>query len=247
MISQMILSLLKLSAMKSILFSLAIITIFSSCHFVKGSGNIISETRNVGKFTRISASHGFEVEFKYGSSPSVVVEADDNLMRYVDVRVDGDALLIGISRHMSLSNAHLKAYVTGPAMEGMKASSGADISSRDVLKDAGKLSFNASSAGTITAEVDAPEVKASASSGASIQLSGRTKSFDAESSSGASVKSSDLMSESTYVVASSGASAQVHASVSLEAKASSGADIYYRGNGSVRKTESSGGSVEKRN
>lgn len=232
--------------MKYLLYSLFLIPLLSSCHFITGSGNIITQTRNVGNFKKISASHGFEVEFRYGSSPSVELEVDDNIMKYVDAEVDGDVLKIGISDHVNLHDAHLKAYVTGPDLFGVKMSSGSDFTSRDVIKRNGTLSFDASSAGSITTEIDAPEVSAEASSGASLQLSGRTKTYEATASSGSSIKSSDLMSENTNVSVSSGASAHVHASVQLDAKASSGGDIYYSGNANVRKTESSGGSVEKK-
>ena len=71
----------------------------------------------------------------------------------------------------------------------------------------------------LNAEIDAPKVTADASSGASITLKGKTKTYSAQASSGAKIRSGDLLSENTTVKASSGASAQVHASVSLNASA----------------------------
>ncbi|HEY6435163.1 MAG TPA: DUF2807 domain-containing protein, partial [Ignavibacteriaceae bacterium] len=77
-------------------------------------------------------------------------------------------------------------------------------------------------------------------------LSGKTKNYHAEASSGADIKSWDLLSEYTSVAVSSGANAQVHASVNLKATASSGAEITYHGAATVNKAVSSGANVTKK-
>lgn len=232
--------------MKQLLFISVISILISSCHHISGSGNIITQTRTTGDFKRIAASSGFEVEVKNGPTVDVVIEADDNVMEYVETSLKGDVLRIGLKDHVNLTGAHLKAYITAPQINGIKASSGAEVTAKDQLKNAGKLSFSASSAGTIIADIDAPDVEASASSGSTIRLSGKTRDYDATASSGSDVKSGELMSETTTVSASSGSSATVHASVKLKATASSGASVHYYGGANVEKTVSSGGSVDKR-
>jgi len=226
-------------------FSLAII-VLSSCHFVRGSGNIISQTRPVSGFKRISTSNGFEVELKQGPVAEVIIEADDNVMKYVETEVDGDILKIGTASHLSLTNAHLKAYITTQEVNGVRASSGASVFVKGILQNAGKLSFSASSAGRIETELDAPDVVADASSGGTIMLTGKAKNLNADVSSGASVKTGDLKTENAVVKASSGATATVYASFNLDARASSGAGINYYGEANVQKSVSSGGSVHKK-
>ncbi len=240
------LSLHKFSAMKQLLFLSIILMVLSSCHFTTGSGNIITEKRVTGNFNGISVSSGFDVELKTGPVTEIIVEADDNIMQYIETTVSADILKIGIENMHSLSDAHLKVYITAPEITSIKASSGADVVSRDVLKNDGKLSFNASSAASIVTDLDAPEVAANTSSGASITLRGKTKNYHATASSGANLKTEDLLTENTVVTASSGGKANVHASVSLSATASSGANVNYRGAANVQKTVSSGGSVDKK-
>ena len=213
---------------------------------ISGSGNIITQTRSTGDFKRISTSSGFNVELKTGPVTEVVIEADDNVMKYLETSVSGDDLVIGLKGNVSLSNVHLKAYITAPQIDGIKASSGAHVTVTDILKNAGKLSFDASSAGGITANLDAPEVDADASSGATIKLTGKTRSFEATASSGSNIKAGELLSENTKANSSSGSTCTVHASVSLDANASSGASVHYYGAANVQKTVSSGGSVDKK-
>ena len=232
--------------MKQVLFLSIALMVLSSCHFTTGSGNIITEKRTTGNFKGISASSGFDVELKAGPVTEVIVESDDNIMKYIETTVSGDILKIGIENMHNLSDAHLKVYITAPEITSIRASSGADVVSRDVLKNNGRLSFNASSSATIVTDIDAPEVEANASSGASITLRGKTKNYHAEASSGANLKTDDLLTENTVVNVSSGAKANVRASVKLRANASSGADIQYYGAANVDKTVSSGGSIEKK-
>jgi len=232
--------------MRKLLFLSIIIIALSSCHFISGSGNIITQTRPTGDFQRFSTSSGIDVELTTGPVIQVIVEADDNVMKYIETTVNGDNLHIGLKDHVNLSNTHMKVYITAPQINGIKASSGSDVIVKDLLKNTGKLALDASSAGSITADIDAPEVEADVSSGASIKLSGKTRNLDATASSGSNLKAGDLLSENTVVSSSSGSSATVHASVSLQANSSSGASIHYYGGANVQKNVSSGGSVDKR-
>jgi hypothetical protein len=228
------------------LFCSVIVLLFSSCSYTTGSGKIISEKRTVGQFTALSASDGFEVEVKIGPVQEVTVEADDNLMKYVRIEVSGNTLKIRTENLNNISNAHLKVYITTPELKDITASSGADVKILDLLKGAGTLSFDASSGASIEAEVDAPEIKAGSSSDGTVRLSGKTKNYKAEASSGGSIKTSELLAENTEVSVSSGAKADVYASVSLDAEASSGGNVDYRGAASVKQNASSGGGVHKK-
>ncbi len=230
--------------MKQFLFIICSSLLLYSCRSVTGSGNVVTEKRQVGSFTEISASGGVDVEIKNGTTLLVEVEADDNLIEYIVTKVENGVLKIR-TRDVNVINGHLKIYVTAPVINKIKASGGADVKVKDVITSKGELTFNASGGGSISVNAEAPEVNADASSGSTIELSGNTKNYTASVSSGASIKSSNLLSEDTDVSASSGSSAHVHASIHLKASASSGSNIYYHGSPSINQSISSGGSLEK--
>ena len=231
--------------MKHLFFLLPVLFVLSSCHVITGSGNIITDKRTPGNFNGISVGGDFEVELSNGPATEITVEADDNVMPYIETRVSGGVLKIRTRNLHSYSNVHMKIYITAPDITDINVSASADLIVKDILKSDRRISFHASSSGSITAEVDAPEVENSASSAATIKISGKTKSYTADASSGANLKATDLLSENTTVTASSGASAHVHASINLTANASSGANISYHGGANVQKTISSGGSVNR--
>ncbi len=233
--------------MKQLLLLCSIfLLLLNSCNYTTGSGKIISEKRTVGNFTGINVSNAFEVEVKIGPVQEVTVDADDNLIKYIQTEVSGSSLRIKTEDLHNLHNAHLKVYITTPEVKAITASAAASVKVLDLVKAAGALSFDVSSAAHIEAEVDAPEVKAGASSAGSVTLRGKTKNCKAEASSGAVIKASDLLSENTDVSVSSGATARVYASVSLVVEASSGGAVMYYGAANVKQSTSSGGSVKKK-
>ena len=226
-----------------ILFSVILISV--SCHYIRGSGRIVTEKRATGDFRGLSVGGAFEVELKTGPVTEVIVEADDNIMSYIETNVRKGILRINTRGVNNFSDLHLKIFITAPLITNLTASASARLVTKDQLSSGNLLSFNASSAGSISADIDAPEVEAGASSGASVSLTGRTKSYKATVSSGGSINTYDLLSERTLARASSGGTVHVHASVELDANASSGATISYRGAANVQKTVSSGGNVER--
>lgn len=230
----------------SLSFLFFAIIALSSCSHTTGSGNIVTENRDTGSFDAISVGGSFDVEVKMGDTRQVTVEADDNIIKYIQTRVSGNVLKINTRDLHSYSNVHMKVYVTVPEIKAISASGSAEVIASNTLKNNEKLVFKASSSSTIKAEVDAPGVVTDASSSATIELKGRTKTYVSEASSSADIKTFGLLSENTTANVSSSGSIQVHASVNLNAKASSSGSIEYKGGATVTKTESSSGSVEKR-
>ncbi len=233
--------------MKQILFFLIASYTLASCSNTSGSGNIATENRSVGGFTGISVGGDFDVEVKIGTSTELKVEADDNIMPYIETIVSGNTLKIRTKDLHNYSDVHMKIYIITPSLLKVNASASARVDVQDVLKSNERLHFNASSSGDINADVDAPEVEADASSGATINISGKTRTYNVQASSGADIRSFNLLSEATKVQVSSGAAANVYASVSLNAQASSGGTVSYMGGATVNKAESSGGSIIKKN
>jgi hypothetical protein len=238
-------SLQKITAMKQIAILSLIILSFASCRQVTGSGNIITEKKSVESFTGISAGSAFEVEVKIGSPASVEIEADDNLMKLVNVRVSNNELKISLKESVNISNGHLKAFVTVPSLNYIESSGAAAIVVLDIVKNAGKIKLHASGAAKIKVEVDAPEVKAESSGAANIELTGKTKNFDADASGAGNIHASGLMSENAKAEASGAGNVHIYASVKLKANASGAGNVFYKGGAAVEQEASGGGTVSK--
>ncbi|MEJ7679457.1 MAG: hypothetical protein WKG06_16670 [Segetibacter sp.] len=76
---------------KSIVYAAFIAAISStSCNFtgetIDGNGNLKSEIRNVGNSSSINVLGGMDVFVDQGA-PSVKVEGDENILKYIEIRV----------------------------------------------------------------------------------------------------------------------------------------------------------------
>ncbi|CAN5753072.1 head GIN domain-containing protein [soil metagenome] len=231
--------------MKKLLIIFLLLAALGACRYKSGSGNIVTEKRNTGAFTGVSVGGGFEVEIKHGDQEEVTVEADDNLIKYIHTDVSDGQLKIKIEQ-INMHDAHLKVYITSPGLKNIKASAAADVLVKDELKSGAAIHLEVSSGAIIKTAINAPEVELDASSGGEIEVSGRTRDLNAAASSGSNLKAKELLSENVVVEASSGSNATVHASVKIDASASSGARVRYHGGAAdVHKSASSGGVVEK--
>lgn len=231
--------------MRRLVFFAAIIIAFTSCRQLHGSGNIITEKRSVGNFRAIAAGSAFEVELKSGPVTSVEVEADDNLMKYIDTRVSGDKLTIEFKKSFTINNSHLKVYITAPEVNRIKSSGAADIKVIDLLKSADKISLETSGAGHIEATVDAPEIETEVSGAGDIDVKGRTRTLTAKSSGAGSIKAKELLSENVVAKTSGAGNIHVYSSVSLKASASGAGNVFYSGSGNVESNVSGAGNVKK--
>ena len=208
-----------------------------------GNGVVAKETREVYEdFTEISASEGLDVFVTQADNFSIEVEADENIMELIGTDIKNGKLRVHTIEN--IGRATKRIYVTLPEVTGLYASSGADLTTKNVIR-ANKISLDASSGADIKAAIVADEVEADTSSGAYIRIEGEAEVLRADASSGAGIRAKDFAVRVCYADASSGADIDVNVSESLIAEATSGADISYSGNPTVEKNKSYSGSVHK--
>ena len=205
-----------------------------------------TEVRNVGAFHEIRTGQAIDVYLKEGTKESVKLEVKGISLNEVLTDVSGGRLKIhlGPGRH----NSHvIKVYVTYVKLDHISASSASSVFSEGTIKG-DRLEINVSSAADVDVTVDMDEITASVSSSGDLELKGRSKYLDISASSAGGVDAFDLESENVKVRASSAGGAKVVATKEIDARASSGGSIRYRGNPERSQTDSSsGGSVRKSN
>ncbi len=241
--------------MKTTISKLTIIlflaTIVTSCgvdmfNKVDGDRNVVSKDRKINDdFTNVKVSNGIDLYIKQGKKASLTVEADENLHDIIVTEVQGGTLKIYTEKNIWRAKAR-KVYLTVTTLEELKATSGSDVYSESVIK-VKDLELSTSSGADMRIEIDADNVKTHSSSGSDLRVSGKANSHYSSASSGSSIKAYSLESKDVTAKVSSGADISVYATESINAKASSGGDIRYKGNPEkVSKRTSSGGGVSSR-
>lgn len=225
-------------------------TLISSCgvdlfNRIDGNRHVVTENRKLNDdFTAVKVSTGIDLYITQGNNVSLTVEADENLHDIIKTEVRDGQLRIYSEKNIWKAKAR-KVHLTVRTLNELKATSGSDVRSENAIKtDDFKVSVSSGADARIT--VIATHVRSSASSGADLRISGKTVSHTSKATSGSSIRAYELKSETTTVKVSSGANIDIHASKEIDAKASSGGDIDYRGNPKrIHKKTSSGGSVSK--
>lgn len=204
-----------------------------------------TQTRNIGRFTGVKVAEGIDVYLIKGDKESAKVEVYGTSIQNVITEVSGSYLKVHMRDGNYRGRVEVKVFVTYTELQKLSASSAGNIYSQGVIKTS-SLEVGSSSAGNIEIEVDAGEIDISASSAGEIEIKGRGKSLKADASSAGEIDAYDLEVDNVTVDASSAGSVKVNVREALNANASSGGSVRYRGNPSKSITNSSsGGSVKK--
>lgn len=204
------------------------------------------EERKLNSFDEIQISQGIDAYLEKGTSESIRLEVRGIPIDEVLTEVYGDRLKVHLSKNR-WRDYSVTVYITYVELEGISASSAANVFGKSKITG-DRLDLDVSSAADIEVEVDVEELRADASSSGDIEVSGKAKYLDVDVSSAGGVDAYDLEAEVVRVDASSGAGAKVYATKEIDAEASSGASVRYRGDPAKSRTDTgSGGSVRKSN
>jgi hypothetical protein len=222
----------------------------ASCRFmgkrIHGNGVIKTEEKHVSPFKEVEANGDIRLIVTQGDLKPVKLEGDENILSYIEVIQDGDRITIQTKPGVNLiPSGDLNVYVTSPTFKSIEVSGSSDIIGQNKITSTDELSLQASGAGDIKMEVDAPKITAGISGSGSISLKGQTKDFDVDLSGAGHAYCYDLLTENTTVQISGAGSAQIYASVKLNADVSGAGNINYKGNASVSQQISGAGSVNK--
>lgn len=209
-----------------------------------------TDTRSLSQFDKISVATGIKANIVAGDKNEIKITARGIELEKIESSVEDGQLVVKIKRKWnnwgSPSKSEVKALITyNSELEGIAASSGASIDSDNtIISD--HLELDASSGADIDVDVMSQSVAVDVSSGARIETRGKTSTLDVEVSSGSTYKGYDLLSQDAKVDGSSGASAKISVSNSLNVDVSSGASVKYKGDPSIKNIDkSSGGSVKQ--
>ena len=201
--------------MKTLLITLVVIIIIIffiknnlTKNNIQGSGNIISESRELNNFTSIILLGSIDVNIKTSESNNCVVVADDNLIPYIKTEVIKNKLQISLNESYS-SEEKLVVNINTPNYDEVSLSGSGNINILDFKNN--NLSLNISGSGNITGngEVETLVVKINGSG---------------------NLMSKEIKSKSATITINGSGDAEVFASDSISAKINGSGNIEYFGN-----------------
>jgi len=208
--------------------------------------------RSVKNFHAIEVGDGVDLYLTQSNDGAVAVSASKPEYRdKITTTVEDGVLRIYYGRNQDWhfnwnNNRKLRAYVSFKLLDKLSGSGGSDIKVTGNIT-VPKLILTVSGGSDFSGRVEVNDLNIDQSGGADIHISGKATNLRIEASGGSDFHGYDLNAETCFATGSGGSDIEVRVNKELSVHASGGSDVYYKGNGVIRETHSSGGgSVSKR-
>jgi hypothetical protein len=215
---------------------------------IKGNGVLKSETREVGSFTGLSSGGPMSVEISYGTSTSLKIEGDENILPYIETYVKDGTLKIKVKDLNSVSpQIKLKIQVSMTAIDAISQSGSGMVSGSGNFENNGSTDFSMSGSGRIEltfAKFNGANISMSGSG--SIELKGSINgNLDMHQSGSGNINCINAPCDNATASISGSGTMKLNASKSIDLHISGSGDIYYTGNASISSHISGSGRIHK--
>lgn len=172
-----------------LIISIVLITNAYSQSFiaVRGTGPVVDKKINVSDFKSVDVSGGIDVILVQGSSESLTISAQENILEYIKADVDYGTLRISVRGNIRPTQP-MKARITFRNIKDLKVSGGGDIHSETPVNTE-DLDVAISGGGDFSSEINSEKLRFSIVGGGDAEISGKTKDYDISVSGGGDLKS----------------------------------------------------------
>lgn len=199
---------------------------------IKGNGQVKKETRQVSNFTSLSSRGSMDVDISYGNSNSITVEADENLLPYIETSVENNRLTIKPKKNVNLrSRSKIVVHVSMTKIGSLQISGSGNTNGKGAFNNDGKTDISVSGSGNLSLDFDTfKDLDLSVSGSGNIDLKGNaTNSLTAHVSGSGNIDCSDIKSNNADVKISGSGNIKVYAENSIDAKISGSGNVFYKG------------------
>ena len=205
-----------------------------------------TEERSVSDYRGVSSHGPFDVVLVQDPAYKVSIEAEENLLPYIETYVDNGILKVRTKDGYNLdNNKGMTVRVSAPSFSVISTVGSGNITSDNMITNSSAIELEAMGSGDIRAKLNAPEIKADLTGSGNINLEGETKNFNGEIMGSGDIRAYDLKSENVVVDILGSGNAEVFASVKLKVQINGSGDVKYKGEGAVSSSSHGSGKVNK--
>lgn len=226
---------MKTQSLKLIVGGILLLAVLTACGInlgsgaltrVSGSGNVVSETRNVSGFDGVTVTGAGNILIDQNGTESLTITTDDNLLQYIKTEVRGGKLVLEFTPGVMFDRVKELAFkISAKNLNSIRVDGAANVQGKNIGSE--NLSVKLNGAGAIT-------------------LSGKATAQDVVLDGAGAYNGADLASQTAKVTHNGVGGAVVRVSDKLDAVVSGLGGIEYIGNPQVTKTVSGLGGVRQR-
>lgn len=213
---------------------------------ITGSGNVISETREVGNFTSVHLDGIGRLVVEQGDTDSLTIEADDNILPYLKAQVEDQVMVLGFAdRTIAFTprgGSRIVFHVSVRSLEGVGLSGAGKAEIGPVTGES--LRVEARGAGDIElASFEGQRLQVVVNGGAKLQLSGKVDTQSVEIEGAGNYAAEGLQSQTCSIEVKGAGNARVWAEGTLNVEITGAGLVQYKGSPQVTKNITGAGSV----
>jgi hypothetical protein len=211
---------------------------------VDGSGNVVTEDRQVSGFEHLSISGEGELIVSQGDEESLTIETDDNLLPLIKSEVHNGRLSIG-PRNANLRPTKGTRYrLNLRKLNGLESSGSAKVEADTINTE--RLAVNISGSGEMKiSHLESRELSTHISGSGSMSVAGHAATQDISLSGSGNLHASNLKSSKAEAHISGSGHATLWVTEELTAHISGSGSVEYRGDATVESHVSGSGKVRR--
>ena len=234
-----------LRAIKFFLVPLIVLVLLAGCSVVVGSGNIVSEQREVGNFNAVEIAGSGQLIITQGEQESLRVEVDDNILPLVETNVRGRTLHLGLRWGINVLPLarSVKYTLTVRSLNRIDVSGSSSVVVDRLVTDA--LETNVTGSGEVQIDdLNAGEVEVNISGSGDVELTGAVERQNVTISGSGEYRAGDLVSLTADVQISGSGDAVVWSTETLDVTVSGSGNVDYYGNPQMDQEVSGSGNIQ---
>jgi hypothetical protein len=200
--------------------------------------------KKTGKFDKIEVFGSIEITLIKGNADSVKLMGDNEILGKVSVEVENGLLTISATDRIFSKHKNVTATVYYIKLDNLKTRSGAEINSTKAIQS-DTLAIEAAGGSRVDIKAECKSIKTNAVEGATISLEGKANNLNCETTTGGIFVGFEFKCDSIIAKTSTGGLAKIYPVNMLDASASMGGQVIYRGNPAKKKEHTIlGGTIE---
>ncbi|NQU87302.1 MAG: DUF2807 domain-containing protein [Mariniphaga sp.] len=236
-----------MKTIKFILLSISVLFLLvsTSCidnFSIRGNGIKESESRFAQNFNKVKSSGAFNIHISNSNEYEVVINAETNILPYIETEVNGSTLNISIRGVHNLRNTlPMDVYISTPVLEGLKLSGSGEIITDYFVSN--NMDVTVSGSGLIETAVDCHLFEATVSGSGMVYVSGVADNSKIKISGSGKVDSYDMIVKDCD--ANISGSGDIYANIErlLDASISGSGSVFYIGSPDINAHISGSGKI----
>lgn len=196
---------------------------------VKGNGNLISKTRNVGDYDNIIVTGAFNVSLVHGNEGKLKIKIEDNLLEYLVTEVKGNSLKIKWKKGTNIHANQVHIVVPFESINKVVLTGSGDIIGADSIKNTDFEVF-LSGSGNIALQINSDSTDVKITGSGKVKLLGKSEELDVLLTGSGDFNSYQLQVNNAEAMLTGSGDIRLSVSNRLDAKITGSGDITYKGN-----------------